>query len=248
MMESKMKVLELFAGSRSIGKVAENMGLEVFSVDKFISENMNRVCGVEEITRDFIISEFGEPNIVWASPVCSAWSKTGWFHYWDTDIYALTKQFIAKREFANESIEMVRKTIEIFSWFPNAIFYMENPDAMLQMHPVVKYFKVYGVPVKKHLITYCRYGDTLRKPTNIWTNNFDWHPLPICNNGDRCRVRSPRCTQTGILSKKNSYERSRIPDKLCNEVLESAILSLNRQPQIHTSNQQSLFTDIKKAS
>ena len=36
-----MKVLELFAGSRSIGKVAEKLGHEVFSVDINNFKNIN---------------------------------------------------------------------------------------------------------------------------------------------------------------------------------------------------------------
>lgn len=216
------RVLELFAGSRSIGKQAETMGMQVLSVDKFVAEG-NILMGVEEITKEWIIAELGgEPDIIWGSPVCSAWSKTGWFHYWDTQIYKLTNSFIAKKPFANESIEMVRKTIEIFSWFPNAIFFMENPEGMLQMHPVINYFKVYGLPVRKTTVTYCRYGDTIRKPTQIWNNCMNWQPIPICNNGDKCHTYSPRCSMKGIYEKKGNYERSKIPDLLCKEILFAA--------------------------
>ena len=38
-----MKVLELFAGSRSFGKVAEDRGHEVFSVDITAFKNINLV-------------------------------------------------------------------------------------------------------------------------------------------------------------------------------------------------------------
>lgn len=198
------------------------MGMQVLSVDKFVAAG-NRLMGVEEITKEWIITELGgEPDIIWGSPVCSAWSKTGWFHYWDTDIYKITKQFIAKKPFANESIEMVRKTIEIFSWFPKAVFGMENPEGMLQKHPVIKYFQVYGLQVRKITVTYCQYGDTIRKPTQIWNNCLTWKPQPVCSNGDKCHISSPRGIETGINSKKGNYERSMIPEKLCKEFLKAA--------------------------
>jgi len=233
------KVLEIFAGSRSIGKQAELLGMEVLSIDKFVTEGMDLVLGVEELTKELILEKLGEPDIIWASPVCSAWSKTGWFHYWDTAMYKLTNQFIAKRPDANDSVEMVRKTIEIFSWFPNATFFMENPEGMLQKHPVIKYFQLYGLRVRKSLVTYCRYGDDIRKPTHIWNNCENWQPLSPCNKGDKCHEYSPRCTQKGIRSKKGSFERSKIPDLLCKEVLIAAEGGEKLFNTVH--KQQSLF-------
>ena len=215
----KKKLLELFAGSRSVGKEAEKLGFEVYSVDKFIKENMSCICDIQELTKDFITNNFGTPDIISASPVCSAWSKVGWHNHWDTKIYKLTKQFIAKTPFANESVEMIKKTIEIFSWFPGSFFYMENPEGMLAFHPVIQYFRVFDIQVKKNTVTYCQYGDTVRKPTNIWTNNFKWIPKPKCGYKDKCHIRSPRGTEKGILSKKNSYDRSIIPAELCREIL-----------------------------
>ena len=42
-----MKVLELFAGSRSIGKVADELGYEVFSVDINDFEGIDLVKDIE---------------------------------------------------------------------------------------------------------------------------------------------------------------------------------------------------------
>lgn len=216
-----MKVLELFAGSRSIGKVAELLGMEVFSVDKFITQNMDLVCGVEDLTREQIIESFGAPDFIWASPVCTVWSKTGWFSYWDSKAYK-KGQWKPKKPFALESVEMVRKTIEIFSWFPDAVFFMENPEGLLQKHPVLNRLGDLGPEgIKRHKVSYCSYGALVRKPTHLWTNCKRFAPRPHCNEGDTCHLRSPKGSKGGVRSLKGNYDRSMIPPQLCFEVLKN---------------------------
>jgi hypothetical protein len=228
-----MRVLELFSGSKTLSKVAEReFGAKTFSVDKFIESDFQN--GIDQVTREIIIESLSTPDAIWASPVCSAWSKTGWFHYWDTDYYAKTKQFKAKNDFANESVEMVRKTIEIFSWFPEAVFWMENPEGMLYRHPVINTFSRYGISVSRKKITYCQYGDSIMKPTHIWTNSTTWKPKRPCSAGDTCHQQSPRGSMKGMYTKSDSFERSMIPEQLAIEVLRSIkepVMALKDNPQ-----------------
>lgn len=216
----KYKVLELFAGSRSFGKVAQLLGMQVLSIDKFIEENMDIVCGIEDLTKEMIIEALGgEPVIIWASPVCTVWSKTSWFAYWDSKKYK-NGQFVPKKEFANESVEMVRKTIEIFSWFPSAVFFMENPEGLLFKHPVINNFNSLNLEsIKRHKVTYCQYGGLVRKPTHIWTNSKEWIPRKHCIEGMDCHLPSPKGSQHGVRALKGNYDRSKVPDQLCFEIL-----------------------------
>lgn len=212
-----MNVLELFSGSKMFSNSAKELGHMVLSVDKFIESDLK--IGIEEVTKEGIENNLGVPDLIWASPVCSAWSKTGWFHYWNSTIYSRSRKFLPKHPFAAESIEMVRKTIEIFSWFPNSIFFMENPEGLLYRHPVINNFSRYNLEIIRHNITYCQYGDTVRKPTHIWTNSNVWRPRKPCKNGDFCHIEAPRGTQKGTRSKRNSFNRSIIPKDLCFEIL-----------------------------
>ena len=70
-----MKVLELFAGTRSIGKAFQARGHEVFSVewDKRF-ENIDLYQDIYELTAEDILKKFGRPDIIWASPDCSSYS------------------------------------------------------------------------------------------------------------------------------------------------------------------------------
>jgi hypothetical protein len=52
----------------------------------------------------------------------------------------------------------------------------------------------------RHTITYCQYGDTRMKPTDIWTNVGWWQPKTACNNGDTCR---------GAARRENRHTRHR---------------------------------------
>ena len=61
------------------------------------------------------------------------------------------------------------------------------------------------------------------KPTDIWTNNINWKPRPMCKNGMPCHEAAPRGSKTGTQGLKGNYERSVVPYELCREILKSCI-------------------------
>ena len=70
-----MKVLELFAGTRSIGKAFEAHGHQVFSVEWDKSfENIDLYEDVLKVTPEEIVKRFGRPDVIWASPDCTTYS------------------------------------------------------------------------------------------------------------------------------------------------------------------------------
>lgn len=91
-------------------------------------------------------------------------------------------------------------------------FFIENPRGGLCNMTFMQ-----GIP--KHLVTYCQYGDTRMKPTHIFTN----HPNPQfkhCKNGDKCHESAPRGSRTGTQGIKEVKDRSRIPDALCDYIVQ----------------------------
>lgn len=79
-----MKILELFAGTRSIGKSFEARGHQVFSVDldkRF--ENIDWYVDISTITAKDILERFGRPDVIWNSPDCFikgnlVWTSNGY--------------------------------------------------------------------------------------------------------------------------------------------------------------------------
>ena len=77
-----MKVLELFAGTRSIGKAFEARGHEVFSVewDKKFSD-IDMYADISTLTAQDILEKFGRPDVIWASPDCATFSIAAISHH-----------------------------------------------------------------------------------------------------------------------------------------------------------------------
>ena len=73
-----------------------------------------------------------------------------------------------------------------------------------------------GLP--RYTITYCQYGDTRMKPTDIWTNFSNPKFKPPCKNGDKCHEPAPRGSKTGTQKLKNAKERAIIPQQLCDYI------------------------------
>jgi len=202
-----MKVLELFAGSRSIGKASEILGYKVFSSDLINFEKIDYVTSI----LDFDINKVPfQPDIIWASPPCTGFSVAALGHHWTGGKNA----YIPKTDTAKLGIELAKKTIEIINYFKPKYFFIENPRGLLRKMEFMDNFI-------RQSITYCQYGDTRMKPTDIWTNSEKWIPRPMCKNGDSCHIAAPRGSRTGTQGLKGAYERSKIPEDLCLEILKS---------------------------
>jgi hypothetical protein len=201
-----MKILELFAGSRSIGKAAEKLGWEVFSSDLIDFENINYAVSI----LDFDVTKVPfQPDVIWSSPPCTGFSVAAIGRNWNHDK-------TPKTDTARLGIQLVEKTIEVIKHFNPQYFFIENPRGMLRKMPIMEQFK-------RNSVTYCQYGDERMKPTDIWTNSDKWIARPMCKNGDPCHVAAPRGSRTGTQGLANAYERSKLPEDLCNEILKSCM-------------------------
>ena len=212
-----MKVLELFAGSRSIGKVADSLGYEVFSSDLNNFENIDYIIDI----LDFDINKVPfKPDLIWASPPCTSYSIAAISHH--------RPHNKPLSDFAVKSDLIVKRTLEIIKELNPEFWYIENPRGMLRKQSFMK-----GIP--RTTIWYCTYGDNRAKPTDIWTNNLrsifnpdGWNPKPECHNGNKnCHHEAaPRGSKTGTQGVKGNYNRSIIPKLLCEEILKKSYLKI----------------------
>lgn len=205
-----MKVLELFAGTRSIGKSFENKGHKVFSVewDKQ-HENIDLYIDINDLTSDMVIEKFGKPDIIWASPDCTTYSIAGISHHRIKEESGNLKPISNKAKFSDETIKHV---LDLIRELKPKYFFIENPRGGLRKMEFMQ-------DINKYTVTYCQYGDFRMKPTDIFTNHSEPNFKPMCKNGDPCHVSAPRGSKTGTQGIKGKVDRSRIPEKLCDHIV-----------------------------
>ena len=213
-----MNVLELFAGSRSIGKVCDDLGHNVFSSDINSFDNIDYVIDINKF--DVSVVPF-VPDFIWASPPCTYFSVASIGKHWN-------KNNTPKSDNALKGVEYVKSTLKIINYFnslnPDLNWCMENPRGKLRKLDVVK-----GLP--RTTVWYCSYGDKRAKPTDVWGNNIfnpmfnvnGWKPRDECFNGNKdCHHEAaPRGSRTGTQGLKGNYERSKIPQQLCEDIVKS---------------------------
>lgn len=205
-----MRLLELFAGSRSIGKAAEALGMEVLSSDLTAYDGIDVVGNVLSIPMQTWI-DF-RPDIIWASPPCTSFSVASIGHHWTGGKGA----YIPKTKGALIGLALMHRTLEIIEACSPSVWFIENPRGLMRKMPEMEAI------ARRETVTYCQYGDTRMKPTDIWTNCHEWKLRPMCKNGAPCHESAPRGARTGTQGLKGAHDRSKIPPALCMEVMEAA--------------------------
>lgn len=209
----QLKVLELFAGTRSIGKEFDKKGHLVYSVewDKQ-HDNIDWYMDISKITTKDIIDRFGIPDVIWASPDCTSYSVAGISHHRRKDEDGNLRPISDYAKFCDEVNLVVMKLIEEFKAInKNLIYFIENPRGGMRKMNFIK-------DKPRYTVTYCQYGDERMKPTDLWTNHPNPKFKPTCKNGDTCHVAAPRGSKTGTQGIKGAKDRSRIPKLLCNHI------------------------------
>jgi hypothetical protein len=198
-----MKLLELFCGTKSIGKEFEHAGFEVTSLDFDPQFDPTITTDILIIPDDY----FSGFDVVWASPPCNAFSVCRIGKNWHHD-------HTPKNDIARQGLAILEKTVAIIKHINPKMFWIENPVGKMRRMPILGDFI-------RQSVTYCQYGDSRMKPTDIWTNTW-WQPRPMCKQGDSCHDAAPRGSKTGTQGLKNSRSRAIIPELFCREIAQYA--------------------------
>lgn len=221
------KLLELFCGTKSIGKEFTRAGFEVISLD-FKPEFEPTICTDILALPDDHFCGLGI-DAIWASFPCEAFSVMVIGKNWDKTTNA------PRNDAARLGLAILTKTKAIIEAIraenPNVLFWFENPRAKGR-HFMTEY--------PRTTVWYCRYGDTRAKPTDIW-HNTGWVGRPECHNGNPDHEAAPRGSRTGTQGVKGAKLRSVIPEQLCRSIAEYAAQHIGLTPTPPADEQAGLW-------
>lgn len=206
-----MKVLELFAGTRSIGKAFEVRGHEVYSVEwNKDFEDIDLYADIMTVTAEQIIQEFGRPDVIWASPDCTTYSVAAISRH---RIKETNGNLAPKTPYAGFCDMVNAHVVELIKELNPKYYFIENPVGGLRKMDFMQ-------ELPRYTVTYCQYGERRQKPTDIWTNHPNPQFKPACKRGATCHDSAPRGSRTGTQALKNAMEKSRIPVMLCEHIVD----------------------------
>lgn len=220
-----MRVFDFSVGAGGPTQVWKEEGDEVFTFDINADFNHPTTKAFMRLTVEDLIDRYGRPDFVWSSPPCVTFSVASMGHHWGGG----KRKYVPKTQAAEDNVKIVAHVRDlILGLKPSLGFIIENPRGLLR--------KLDILPFELRTITYCRYGDTRMKPTDLWGTIPGWYPQLPCKNGSPCHEAAPRGSRTGTQSLKTAALRAAIPSELGHEIRQALThqeLSLSRFLQLH---------------
>jgi len=202
-------IFDFFAGTGSSTQAFKDAGHTVITFELDTSFEATEHADVFNLNAQDLIARYGQPDFVWASPPCTSFSVASMGHHW---MQGGTNP-LPRTEAAKMSQELVAYTRDLIKELnPTKGWLIENPRGMLRKLPVV-------ADLPRRTVTYCTYGDSRMKPTDLWGGVEGWIHRQPCKNGQGCHEAAPRGSRTGTQGLKGAKERSRIPYQLGEEIL-----------------------------
>ena len=148
-----MKVLELFAGTRSIGKAFEARGHEVFSVDWGLEfANIDLHADIMTVTAEDILQLFGRPSVIWASPDCTTYSVAAIGHHRKKDEHG---NLVPQTEYAKFCDRVNQHVLCLILALSPKYWFIENPRGGAPEHG----FHERAPALHGHILQIRRYED-----------------------------------------------------------------------------------------
>ena len=207
------RLLELFCGTKSMGKAFEALGWEVVSVDILASFEPTIVADIR--TWDPTCFPQRYFDAIHASPPCQQYSAARTTAKTPRDLEG--------------SDELVQKTMQIMDFWQPLIWIIENPwTGLLRKRPFME-----PLEPRMRVISYCKYGLDYRKHTSFWSNlgNFGQHRHKCCAASPCDKIIDGRhlksaqqgpsrhndksCKSNDVFTRKQLYA---FPPELCDEL------------------------------
>jgi hypothetical protein len=210
-----MRILELFSGTHSIGKVFNDD--EIISVD--LDNRFNPTHNIDIMNFDYKQYPVKHFDYIHASPPCILYSQNQITWYGRKKRHNITKEMVTwdkdqHIECIKLSDEIVLKALEIIDYFKPKYWTMENPYhnnwCNIKYRPFMKDFKY-------EIVDYCMYDYSIKKPTLIY-NNFDLK-LKKCDKKHK-HLHWGKFKGGGG----NPFERYIIPHELCKEIKKQILI------------------------
>lgn len=232
------KVLDLCAGKEGWGAAFKERGHDYVALELFRDDEPHRlVMDVRLFARnphgalDALVAPGWRPDVILASPPCDAFT-----------VAAMGKMFVKgteppepKHATAVRGVQVMEATVSAIHKLDPRYYWVENPRAKMRVFETMK-------RLPRTSVSYCRYGETRMKPTDLWgVWPTTWTPRGLCTGdpdngfterdgrrwvlddaGNPCHESAPRGSKDGgTQAIKGSADRAVIPYELSRDVCDA---------------------------